>query len=108
MPGAMNWTRVTPGTISRRPSNARLNATRNSRLETAGPPTFYLPPDDVLRELLVRAEGGSHCEWKGLATYWSLRVGDALVEHTAWSYTEPYAGFERLRDHVSFLHGYAR
>jgi hypothetical protein len=43
MPGAMNWTRVTPGAISPRPPSARLNTARNSRLETAGPPIDSTP-----------------------------------------------------------------
>ena len=33
-------------------------------LETSHPPTFYLPPDDVARELLVETPHRSFCEWK--------------------------------------------
>jgi len=31
-----------------------------------------LPWDDVAKHLLEAAGGGSFCEWKGPATYWSL------------------------------------
>src|SRR4051794_10654663 len=34
-------------------------------LETASPPTFYLPPADIRRDLLEAAPGASLCEWKG-------------------------------------------
>ncbi len=36
-------------------------------LETASPPTFYLPPEDVQMGLLRPAQGASFCEWKGEA-----------------------------------------
>ena len=38
-------------------------------LETASPPTFYIPPDDVAMNAIERAAGGSICEWKGQAAY---------------------------------------
>ena len=39
-------------------------------LETASPPTFYIPPGDVRLELLRAAPGRTVCEWKGTAVYW--------------------------------------
>jgi uncharacterized protein (DUF427 family) len=45
-------------------------------LETASPPTFYLPPEDVRRELLEAADGTSWCEWKGAARYWDVVLPD--------------------------------
>ncbi len=78
-------------------------STRSLRvLETASPPTFYLPPDDVRLELLVAGHGTSLCEWKGVAEYWSLRVEAQLIENAAWCYREPYLGFEPIRDHIAF------
>jgi uncharacterized protein (DUF427 family) len=71
-------------------------------LETASPPTFYVPPEDVLEGALVPAEGKSLCEWKGVARYWSLRSGDGLVEQAAWSYPDPFPEFELLRAHLAF------
>ena len=70
-------------------------------LETASPPTFYLPPGDVQLEQLVRVSGSSHCEWKGEATYLSLSA-DPSLGAVAWTYRRPYAEFEALRDCVSF------
>jgi uncharacterized protein (DUF427 family) len=72
-------------------------------LETASPPTFYLPPPDVRMELLRPASGASRCEWKGTAQYWSLRTPEgARVEEAAWSYPEPFEDFAALRDHLAF------
>ena len=66
-------------------------------LETASPPTFYLPACDVRCEALVAAPGVSRCEWKGEARYWSLRG-----EPVAWSYPDPLPDFAALRDHFGF------
>lgn len=75
-------------------------------LETASPPAFYLPADDVRTDLLVAAPGRSRCEWKGEAHYWSLRPPDGeVVERVAWSYPEPFPGYEEIADHLSFYPG---
>ena len=72
-------------------------------LETASPPTFYLPPADVRTEFLAPSPGGSVCEWKGAARYWSLLLplAEPLV-NAAWSYEEPFAGFEMIAGYLSF------
>lgn len=69
-------------------------------LETASPPTFYLPPGDVDRERLVPAPGSSLCEWKGRARYWAL--SDRPDEPIGWDYPAPFAEFELLTDHLAF------
>ncbi len=71
-------------------------------LETAHPPTFYLPWDDVARELLQPAPGSSFCEWKGPARYWSLVDGDRTLPSVGWSYPRPLAHAEVLSDCVAF------
>ena len=71
-------------------------------LETAHPPTFYLPLADVNRALLQAAPGSSFCEWKGPARYWSLSDGKRQLPRVAWSYPQPLAGAEALADCVAF------
>ena len=72
-------------------------------LETASPPTVYLPPTDIAREHLRQAPGSSGCEWKGLASYRTVRSEDGRVaEQAAWSYEKPFAEFEAIRGYVSF------
>lgn len=74
-------------------------------LETSHPPVYYVPAEDVRMELLVDAGGGSWCEWKGRARYWTLRVGDQTAERVAWSYPDPTPDFEPIRDHLAFYAG---
>lgn len=72
-------------------------------LETSHPPVYYLPPKDVRLDLLTAApDYHTFCEFKGIASYWDLRVGDRSADKAAWSYSEPSPGFEALRDHLGF------
>jgi uncharacterized protein (DUF427 family) len=72
-------------------------------LETASPPTFYLPHNDVTWDQLVKVPGSSVCEWKGAAQYWGVVVdADTPV---AWSYPRPRARYAALKDYVSFYPG---
>lgn len=71
-------------------------------LETASPPTWYLPLDDVRRDVLEPATGASSCEWKGVASYWSVVVGATRLVRVAWAYADPALAFAALRGHVAF------
>ena len=52
-------------------------------LETSHPPTYYFPPGDIATGVLrASAQRGSFCEWKGVATYWDVVVGDAFNHRT--------------------------
>lgn len=73
-------------------------------LETASPPTIYIPKNDIDWSLLVEAQGHSFCEWKGLATYWAL-ASDPNGTPVAWRYDDPKPEFEMLREHTSFYPG---
>ncbi len=78
--------------------------TRSYRiLETASPPTFYLPMDDVKMDELAEVPGGSVCEWKGAARYWALASEPG--ELIAWEYPRPRARFRAIRDHIAFYPG---
>ncbi len=74
-------------------------------LETASPPTFYLPPNDVRMEYLRPASGHTFCEWKGQADYFSVCVDDTCAEHAAWRYREPFGEFIKIKDHLAFYPG---
>lgn len=75
-------------------------------LETASPPTFYLPAQDVRVDLLATASGSSICEWKGLARYWSIALPDQpLHRNAAWSYDDPFEGCEKIAGYFAFYAG---
>lgn len=72
-------------------------------LETASPPTFYLPPADVDSTRLVAVSGGTRCEWKGLAQYYDVLLADGRrLQRAAWSYPEPFGDFTALAGYLAF------
>jgi uncharacterized protein (DUF427 family) len=71
-------------------------------LETSHPPTWYLPPDSVHQSFLIPSGKQSFCEWKGTASYWTVRVDDQTAENAAWSYRSPKVDYAALRDYFAF------
>jgi len=71
-------------------------------LETASPPTFYVPPMDVRLEFLQLSSGSSICEWKGAARYWTLKSHARSSEPVGWSYPNPNPPFETIASYFSF------
>jgi uncharacterized protein (DUF427 family) len=74
-------------------------------LETSHPPNYYFPPDDVLAGAIEPTSGASFCEFKGRASYWTVRAGDREITEAAWSYKSPSPSFAALRDHYAFYAG---
>jgi uncharacterized protein (DUF427 family) len=70
-------------------------------VETHHPPTYYIPPVDVVAPL-VRASGSSLCEWKGIATYFDVKGTRRTLTKAAWSYEAPTAPFVALANHIAF------
>lgn len=66
-------------------------------------PTYYVPPEDVRLELLEPNDHTTYSEWKGIAVYFDLHVGDEVVENAAWYYPETNRRFQDIRDFVSFF-----
>lgn len=80
-----------------------VDTTRAHRvLETSHPPTWYVPMADARMDLLVPEPRRTYCEWKGQAAYFSIRVGERVSRHAAWTYPDPVPAFAALRDHLCF------
>ena len=74
-------------------------------LETSHPPAYSLPRADVAPGTLIDADGQSWCEFKGAASYLSLRGGAVVAERAAWCYPTPSTGYEVLADYLSLYPG---
>jgi uncharacterized protein (DUF427 family) len=73
--------------------------------ETAQPPAFYIPRADVRMEHLRQTQSRTVCEWKGLATYYTVQVGERVFRDAAWSYLNPTPGYEAIAGHLAFYPG---
>lgn len=71
--------------------------------ESPLPTRWYLPPEDVRQELLVPSDTVTRCPYKGTASYWSVRVGDAVYTDVVWSYPEPVPECPRIAGLVAFF-----
>ena len=87
-------------------AGVQLAETRRSVrvLETAGPPTYYMPEDDINWSRLVRISHTSFCEWKGQASYFAL-ADDPAGKPVAWLYADPAADYRAIHRHASFYPG---
>jgi uncharacterized protein (DUF427 family) len=78
-----------------------LNTNRSYRiLETSHPPTYYLPISAFKSGVLNETVGSSFCEFKGMASYFDIQVGEKVARKSAWYYPEPSIRFKDLKDHV--------
>lgn len=74
-------------------------------LETSHPPVYYIPRDDIRMDCLTEVSGSTWCEWKGQARYYRVVVGTKNAERAAWTYPQPLASFESIKDHLAFYAG---
>ncbi len=72
-------------------------------METASPPTFYIPRPDIDLDLLVPVSDTTYCEWKGTASYWALARDPA--QPVAWCYERPRARFAAITGFLAFYPG---
>ncbi len=70
--------------------------------ETRLPTVFYFPRSDISTEFLTRTPLRTHCPFKGDASYWTLKVGEASVENAAWSYEDPYDEARDVKEYIAF------
>ena len=71
-------------------------------LETSHPPVYYIPPEDIHMEYLTPTARKTYCEFKGAASYWTLKVGERVSENVGWSYAQPQPGYESLKGCIAF------
>ena len=88
-----------------RVSNIVVAHTRSALrvLETASPPTFYIPRADIAAEYLQPAPGSLllRVEGRGPGT-WSVLAPPVVLDAVGWSYEDPQTAFDALRGHLSF------
>lgn len=65
-------------------------------LETSQAPAYYVAFEHIDDALLRESDHRTYCEWKGIATYADVVVGDGVAPHAAWSYAEPTPPFVEL------------
>ncbi len=70
--------------------------------ESGHQPIYYFPPEDVRADLLERSDRHTHCPKKGDASYYTIRVGEHVVDAGAWYYPDPLPEAPPIRDLIAF------
>lgn len=68
-------------------------------------PVYYFPPDALVAEYFYKSDRQTHCPYKGIASYWHLKVGDRMVESVVWSYEDPYSQVAKIKGFRGFYWG---
>jgi uncharacterized protein (DUF427 family) len=72
-------------------------------IETNHPIRYYIPREDVRMDRLEPSPTRSRCPYKGIASYWSVRVGDQFFEDLVWSYVDPIPECPKIRGLLCFF-----
>ena len=80
-----------------------VDTTRAIRvLETSHPPSYYIPQADIRMEYLTKTARKTVCEFKGQASYWTVKVGDKEASDAGWSYENPANGYDAIEGYIAF------
>ena len=64
-------------------------------------PVFYFPMQDARMDLMEATEHHTFSPLKGEAAYWTIRIGDRVAEHAAWSYPNPLPAGPQLQGYLA-------
>lgn len=66
------------------------------------PVRYYFPRAEVKTSALQRTDHTTRCPFKGLAHYYSIKVGDRTSENAVWTYEDPYDEHMALKEGLAF------
>ncbi len=71
--------------------------------ETGHPVRYYIPREDVRMDLLEASATVTRCPYKGIACYWSVRVGDKFMKDLVWGYLNPIPECPKIKGLLCFF-----
>jgi uncharacterized protein (DUF427 family) len=79
--------------------------TRRPRLlfETGLPTRYYIPKTDVRMDLLVSSDKHTRCPYKGVASYYSVKLGDKVYPDLVWYYPLPIPECPKVENLLCFF-----
>ncbi|WP_287128873.1 DUF427 domain-containing protein [Candidatus Cyanaurora vandensis] len=105
------WDYPRPPRLESSPHNLKVmvqgvviaSSTQTQRvLETSHPPVYYFPPEDVQLGYLQLNPQRTGCEWKGVAQYYDLDLGNTQIRNIAWAYLAPSPAFQGITGYLAF------
>ena len=66
-------------------------------------PVYYFPPADVRSDLIDKSDHDSFWPFKGVASYYSVRVNNKFEKNIIWSYEVPFDEGEEYAGYMAFF-----
>jgi uncharacterized protein (DUF427 family) len=70
--------------------------------ETSLPTRYYIPSSDVNMATFTPTDTKTRCPYKGVASYWSVTIGDKLYKDLVWSYPDPISECPKIKGLLCF------
>ena len=71
-------------------------------IEGAISSVLYIPREDAAMVYFLRTKHITRCPFKGDASYYSLSVGERVVQNAVWSYEQPLDAVVAIAGHLAF------
>lgn len=65
----------------------------------------YFPPDSIDKSLLLESSTHTTCPWKGVASYFSIKVDNEVNKDAVWFYPEPKSEALKIKNYFAFWKG---
>lgn len=65
----------------------------------------YFPPESIKKEFFKSSDTHTRCPWKGMASYYTLEVGDKQNPDAAWYYPQASHAAKQIEGYVAFWKG---
>lgn len=83
--------------------NNTIIAESDNTIEVEG--NQYFPPESIKKEYYTPTGKHTTCPWKGQASYYTIRIGNAENENGAWFYPNPREAASEIKNYVAFWNG---
>jgi uncharacterized protein (DUF427 family) len=70
--------------------------------ETGLATRYYLPIEDINQDVLIPSETETRCPYKGIANYYSVKIGDELYKDIIWTYKDPIPAIQEIKGLLCF------
>ncbi len=65
----------------------------------------YFPPESINRRYFTESSTHTRCGWKGIASYYTIKIEDDFNQDSAWYYPEPLDKARSIKNYVAFWKG---
>ena len=65
----------------------------------------YFPPDSIDPACFAPSDTHTTCHWKGVASYYHVKVGGKVNTDAAWFYPEPSVAAQSIKNYIAFWRG---